>query len=295
MTNTLTATKDSQVPASMRIAVTGGVGLLGHAIIQELLDYGHRPICIDLRRPEPNAWQQPCPDRVVDLTDLGQTYGALREVDAVIHCAAIPWAGVYPPEVVFRTNCLSHFNVLQASASLGIRKVVTTSSIQAVIRLHTERPASPLYFPVDEEHPCCPDTEYGLSKEAGEAANRMFHRQYGIQTASIRLPGVWRVDQVCLPRITDEQRQVRNFWSHIDPRDAAQCFRLAVESNAFESEIFNACADDTAAITPSSELLNRHFQGTEVRQPLDGFASLFSNAKARRLLGFMPRHHCIRS
>ncbi len=279
-----------QSRSSLHVAVTGGVGLLGHQIIQDLLDHGHHPVCVDVRRPEKHAWNKHCPDRVADLTDLGQTFGALRDVDAVIHCAAIPWAGTYPPEVVFRTNMLSHFNVLQACAGLGIRKVVTASSIQVINRVRTEQMVSPLYFPVDEEHPCVPDTEYGMSKEAGEAINRMFHRRYGIRTASIRLPGVLRADRIQERLNVAEEARARGLWSYIDPRDAAQCFRLAVESDAFECEIFNASADEVLSLIPSQELLNRYYPQVEVRQPLGEFSALFSNDKARQVLGFTPQY-----
>jgi len=277
----------------MRIAVTGGMGRLGRPVVEDLLARGHEPISIDIVPPERDIWHLPYPMRVADLTDLGQTYGALQGAEAVVHCAAVPFAGRFPAETVFRTNLMSHFNVLQASAGLGIRAVVSASSIQTIIRLRTPRPAPPLYFPLDEEHPCCPDTEYGLTKEAGEAANRTFSRQYGLRTASIRLPLIWPADQIRqFPNIENEEQQARIFWTFVDPRDAALCIRLALETETYESEVFLVSAPDTSSLTPTREALDRFYPGVECREPLEGFASPISCAKAQRMLGFEAQHRC---
>lgn len=274
----------------MQIAVTGGKGRLGQAVIEELLQSGHTPVCVDVRWDGAAIRDRRFRTRVADLADLGQACSVLSGAQAVIHCAAIPWAGSYPAEVVFRTNALSHFHVLQASALLGIGKVVTASSFQAVMPVHGDQAAAPRYFPLDEGHPCEPDSEYGLSKVVGETANAVFQRQHGIRTASIRLPFIVRADKMHEYPFMTEAEQSRNFWTYIDPRDAARCMRLAAESEAYEAEIFNVCADDTSAPRPTAQLLEQYFPGVELRAPLEGFASPLSNAKAREILGFTPRH-----
>jgi nucleoside-diphosphate-sugar epimerase len=43
--------------------------------------------------PEGGGWRLGYSVRIADLTDLGDAMGALRDADAVIHLAAIPWAG----------------------------------------------------------------------------------------------------------------------------------------------------------------------------------------------------------
>src|SRR5918995_237966 len=77
----------------MRIAVTGGSGKLGRAVVDELLAHDHQVANLD-RVPSPDTRAT---FTRVDFTDFGQTTGALSRVDdrydhldAVVHLAAIP-------------------------------------------------------------------------------------------------------------------------------------------------------------------------------------------------------------
>src|SRR5690348_2126131 len=108
----------------MRVVVTGACGRLGSVVVKLLSAAGVEVQAVDLE--EPGAAQrrlreqeQPDPDdqaqqasavpamyRQVDLTDLGQVYGALASASAVIHLGAIPSPMVHPPDVVFRNNVL---------------------------------------------------------------------------------------------------------------------------------------------------------------------------------------------
>jgi len=275
---------------SLRVAVTGGAGRLGQQVIRELLEHGHSPICIDQRTPDGDPRERRYPIKIADLTNLGETYGMLRGADAVVHTAAIAWAGRHAPEVTYRTNTLAHFNVLEACAGLGIRKIATASSIQIFVQVKPYPPLEPLYFPIDEEHPIHPNTEYGLSKEAGEAANRMYARRFGISAASIRLPFIVAAERFSDNRTMADDVQDRNFWSYIDPRDAARIFRLAIETPWDGAEAFNACAADTCSPTPTARLLERYHPSVERRKPLAEFETLIAIDKARQRLGFEPRY-----
>ena len=63
---------------------------------------------------------------------------------------------------------------------------------------------------------------------------------------------------------------------------------LAYDSPGFEA--FVIAAADTVMSTPSLELMDAHFPGVKVNVQIDGTAALCSTDKARRLLGFIPRH-----
>src|SRR5260370_19292741 len=114
-----------------------------------------------------------------DLSDLGQTYGALAGADAVIHLAAIPAPVGLPPEVVYRNNVISQFNVFEAAATLGIRRIVYASSISALGFPYQHRWSEPLYVPIDEEHPLLAQDCYALSKAHGEEVGAAFCRRAG--------------------------------------------------------------------------------------------------------------------
>jgi hypothetical protein len=56
-------------------------------------------------------------------------------------------------------------------------------------------------------------------------------------------------------------------------------------------EAFVIAADDTVMSTPSAELMAQVFPEVESRTEVPGTAALCSLDKARRLLGWTPRHH----
>lgn len=272
---------------SLRIAVTGGAGRLGKYVLEELAAHGHKPICIDQREPAPDGCGHKV--RLGDLTDLGEVYGLLRGAEAVIHLAAVPSAGIYADDVTFRNNSVSHFNVLEACAGLGIPRVASASTIQVIAQVGAESPVYPDYFPVDEEHPIHPQNAYSLSKQLGEVTNAAFHRRHGIQALSLRFCWVADADEI---RRNDPGQggDAKHFWSYVDFRDAAQCCRLAVEASGLADEAFYVAAADTLRDEPTLKLLQSHFPDKELRDGLDGFNTAVDIRRARRLLGYEPKH-----
>src|SRR5215203_720662 len=102
---------------SGKVLVTGGSGKAGRWVVSEFQQQGYEVINCDTRPSDQTRTVR------ADLTDLGQAFGVLEGKDAVVHLAAIPWPGEHTPEVVYRNNVLSTFNVLQAACVLGIRRV----------------------------------------------------------------------------------------------------------------------------------------------------------------------------
>ena len=94
----------------MRVAITGASGGLGRYVVQEMLAAGHQVYALDRTLPATDV-----PSRLIDIRDLGQVCGALRDCDAVLHLAAIPSPVGHPPEEVFAINALGTFNVLEAA------------------------------------------------------------------------------------------------------------------------------------------------------------------------------------
>ena len=78
------------------------------------------------------------------------------------------------------------YNVCEAAATLGLRKIVATSSINVLGMGFRYRDFVPHYLPVDENHPDLPQDPYGLSKVVGEDIVDMVHRRTGIPAVSIR-------------------------------------------------------------------------------------------------------------
>jgi len=272
-----------------RVLVTGGSGKAGKWVIEHLLKSGYEVI---------NADQKTSPlvrTYHVDLTDLGQAFGVVEGKDAVIHLAAIPWPGEHTAEVVFRNNVLSTFNILQAACVLGVKKVVLAGSESALGFPFMFRRFSPLYLPIDEEHPLLAQDAYGLSKIILEELGRGFvRRDPQMSVISLRLSYILQPEDYA-PELEaawqDATRNDFNLWAYIDARDVAEAFRLALEYAQPGFDAFYIAAPDTLMREPTLELVQRCYAGVEtIKAGFGGRMSPLDCSKAARLLGFRPRY-----
>lgn len=272
-----------------KVVVTGGSGMLGRYVVREFVEHGYDVLNADIRPLEDPV----CPTLIADLEQLGECYSALAGADAVVHLAAIPAAHIRTPEVTFRNNVMSTYNILQAAEGLGIRKAVIASSESSYGIVFAVHPPAPKYVPVDEAHPQLPEDSYGLSKVVNELTADMFHRRTGMQIVSLRLGNVIPPERYAtFPSfIHDPAQRERILWSYIDTRDAATACRLAVEADGLGAVALNIAADDSSMAIRSRELMAARFPGvTDFRAPLEGHETLLSNEKAKQLLGWQPVH-----
>ena len=168
------------MPSPKKILVTGGSGKAGPWVIADLLEHGYDVVNVDTRpSTQVHTFR-------ADLTDLGQVYGVLEGRDAVIHLAAIPWPGEHAPEVVFRNNVMSTFNILQAASVLGIKKVVMAGSESALGFPFAFRPFNPHYLPIDEAHPLQGQSPYSASKIGADKIAEAFHLSFGVPVVTVR-------------------------------------------------------------------------------------------------------------
>jgi nucleoside-diphosphate-sugar epimerase len=271
----------------MRVVVTGGSGLAGRAVVQELVEHGFDVTNVDLV-----ASDGPAPFRRANLEDLGQVYGCLRGAEAVVHFAAIPRPTLDVPEVVFRTNVMSAFNVFEAASTLGINRVVYASSVSVLGFPFFEQPFAPDYVPIDEVHPLLPQDAYALSKRIGEELADGFSRRGRVSVVSLRFPWIHTprtfAEQV-RPLWADPAAGASNLWSYIDIRDVAEAARLALTAEIAGHEACFVSASDSFMPVPSRALVADHYPTTVVHEGLKGHASLLSSAKAEAMLGFRAR------
>ncbi len=272
-----------------KVVVTGGSGKLGEWVLKDLVQHGYQVLNVDKMAPKEDI----CETLFVNLDHLGEAYGALQGADAVIHLAAIPVAFRYPNEVTFQNNVMATYNILEAAAGIGIKKVVTASSETAYGIGFAKELHSPLYVPIDEEHPLLPEDPYGLSKVVGEEIAKSFHRRTGMQIACLRIGYVHTMEMFRdYPDFnTDPVQRVRNVWNYIDVRDAASACRLALEADNLGCVALNIVADETCMDVKSRELMSEIFPGVkDFRESLEGYEGLMSNKKAKELLGWQPVH-----
>lgn len=263
--------------------------MLGQWVVKDLVEHGYEVLNVDTRQPE----EPMCSTLIVNLEDLGQTYSALAGAEAVVHMAAIPRAGMVPPELTFRNNVMSTYNVLEAAAGLGIKKAVIASSESSYGICFAVHPFGPQYVPMDEEHPQLPQDSYGLSKIVNELTADMFFRRSGIQVVSLRLgnviPPEWYERFPSWIHHPEERERI--LWSYIDTRDAAAACRLAIEAEGLGSVALNLGANETSMAVPSRELMaTRYPEVTDFRAPLEGYEALLNSDEAKRVLGWEPKY-----
>jgi nucleoside-diphosphate-sugar epimerase len=269
--------------------VTGGSGHAGRHVVEYLVANGCRVLNVDTTRPERDI----SPYRLADLEDLGQVYGCLANSEAVIHLAAIPRPVFHTGDAVFRTNVMTMFNVLEAAANLGIRRVVYASSISVLGFPFFYRAFSPSYVPIDEDHPKLPQDPYALSKYLGEEMAAAFVRRSGMTVVSLRLAWIHTPEsfkQQLIPLWDDPAGGASNLWSYVDARDAAQACWLALEGNLSGHEAFFISAPNSFMKTPTAELVRRFYPETDIRSGLNDRQSMLSTAKAARLLRYRAQH-----
>jgi nucleoside-diphosphate-sugar epimerase len=272
----------------MKLLITGGGGKVGQGIVRELLKDSAYEITILDRVSGPE--RGPVKYLVGNIEDLGQVMEAMAGAEAVIHLAAIHNPNIATTSVVYQTNVVGTFNVHHAAFRLGVKRVVSASS-NAVVGWSYSEYFMPDYLPIDEDHPLRPEDVYGLSKEIGETIARSYVRK-GLETVMLRPSGVVTPEE--LEEIKrDGGRKPTGFYaySYIDVRDLAVAFRLAVERPIPGGTILFVVADDSTVAEPLCDLYPRLMPGIgDKADSLTGSQSSYSNARAKKLLGWQPVH-----
>lgn len=282
------------------VAVTGGNGKIGEAILDHLSTHGYETanVARGTRREEVSDTYV-----TTDLLDAGETYGALAktDADAVIHMGTIPNPYRTPDFRTYESNVMSAKHVLEAADSLGLDSVVLPSSINAIGSEHQERPADVRYLPIDESHPRTPDDPYGIAKHAMEVTADGVGRRPStdLTIASVRYPWVTTDDEmreafVETDRSLDALADVHPatgrdvLFSYLAIEDGARIARKAVEADFAGHETFWAVAGDTTADAPTADVVDEYFPDATVRGSFAGRETIVDLSKAEALLGWTP-------
>ena len=273
----------------MTIAVTGGNGKLGQAVVSHLRDSGHTVIVFDQYGERGEGFVR------VDLTDYGQVIDALfgvndqhNGIDALVHLGAIPAPGLVPDSAVFHNNMTATFNVFQGARRAGISRIVYASS-ETVLGLPFETP--PPYIPVDEQYDTRPESVYSLVKHLEEEmAQKLVRWDPSLSITALRFSNVMDPSDYALFSSFTAASRRWNLWGYIDARDGAQAVRLAVEAARPGFDAFIIAAADTALASPNAELVAAEFPGVPYTPTASENDTLLSIDKARRVLGYAPEY-----
>ncbi len=209
-----------------------------------------------------------------------------------------------PEDVIIRTNTGLALSVLGGAAASGIRSVVAASS-PTVLGYNAPGGWLPDRFPLDENTPPRPWNAYALSKLVIEQTIGMLQRQTGdeVRFAAFRpcyviAPEEWQgaptqQGHTVRERLDDPALSAPALFNYVDARDVARFVDalLADIGGIPNAETFFVGADDALARRPLADLLPQFVPGSdELAAGLTGTLPAFSNAKARRLLDWAPRH-----
>jgi nucleoside-diphosphate-sugar epimerase len=174
----------------MRILVTGGTGNVGRAAVERLVRNGHQVRVIGRRSGISIAGAE---YHSCDITDFAHLGEQMAGMDGAVHLAAIIHPSLAPGQEIFRVNCVGTYNVFQAAADHGIKRLVCASSINALGYNFGIKDFELLYFPMDEDHPTFTTDPYSFSKQIMEETAAYFWRREGISSVCLRLPAVYEV------------------------------------------------------------------------------------------------------
>jgi len=226
----------------MAILVTGGTGLVGSQLIEDLIEKGHSPDSIRaLVRPQsdPAFLRQRgvrlCPGDVLDLESLK---AAARGVHTVFHCAG---AVTEKKKELFRqVNFHGTERMLEAARLAGVDRFIYVSTI-GIYGLLEKTPAT-------EEHPKSPLRPYAFAKLAAEEKVWEYHRVHGLRSVALRPTAIiGERDRTIAKRLVEiaQRRFVPMIGggtaraSFVDVRDLTRALILASECEDAVGKAYN--------------------------------------------------------
>jgi nucleoside-diphosphate-sugar epimerase len=287
-----------------KILITGGSGLLGRFVVDELMGHGEITV-LDIAPPTREV-----AFRHADILDLDAVTAAVAGQDAVIHLAGIDDGNDFPDQDYFRTNVQGTWNLLHAAEAAGVRKIVVASST-AVYGVGRHR--IPDYLPMDEDHPQRPTATYNLTKQIIEVQCRSFVARGKLAIVCLRPTLIVRPERVAAIlaqlRLEDPDSDpppgyspngeapygaLSPLRSYVRSEDAARCFRLALAFEETAFDVFNVAAADSIGRERTVARLERAYgRIPEVHSPAhfesNPYASVLDSSRARERLGWEPR------
>jgi len=232
----------------MNILVVGGAGYIGKALVNSLIDAGHRVRVLD-RKPVPMTQVQAgCEYMRGDLLDAVGLANALDEIEAVYHLAWSFYPGDNRREV--EENLRGTLNLIEACEALRVRQIIFASS--AVVYGPTGKE------PACEADACHPERStiggpvYAITKLACEYYFLASQRE-GPAVTVLRIHGVFSQDRLAqFARMIGQAKEGKDIvavsgaggqYAHLD--DVVWAMRRVLGRDEALGEVFNVagCRD----------------------------------------------------
>lgn len=227
-----------------RILITGATGAVGPLVVSAFHKAGYSVRTLSLDAPPKDIWPENVEAIIGDVTDADTVERAVKDMDAVIHLAALLHIVNPPPELrakYERINVGGTTNVVAAAVRAGVKRVVLFSTIA-------------VYGPsggriIKEDTIPCPDTFYAKTKLAAEKIVMAAQDHEGRHIGTVlRLGAVYgsriKGNYEKLAHALARHRFIpigsgQNRRTLIYDKDAAQAAMLAASHPAAAGKIFN--------------------------------------------------------
>ncbi|NLR99714.1 NAD(P)-dependent oxidoreductase [Rhizobium sp. P38BS-XIX] len=273
----------------MRVLLSGGTGLVGRYIAEELLSAGYKVAIGGRTPPDPDLFSRPVSFVPLSLDPAADQRYAFDDAYLFVHAAFSHLPGKYrggegdDPEAFRRLNLDGTVRLFEAAQKAGIRRCIFLSS-RAVYgdQAGTEQ--------VTETAKPAPNTLYGAVKRDAEHALFSLSAP-GFATASLRATGVYGDLQpnkwdTLFSDYLNGRPVASRAGTEVHGRDLGRAIRLLLETEAgrIDGEAFNL--SDIA--TDTHEILQHLQAATHCRHPLpapapDAPTGIMSTAKIRSL------------
>jgi nucleoside-diphosphate-sugar epimerase len=185
----------------MKILVTGGLGLIGHNVVQKLQAQGHIVSIVDIQTNYGIIPQDEIDylmdERLKKIEDVGGMYNYdicdakrigdvfnIEQPEIVIHMASFPRQKVVNADPAWGSRVMSEglLNLLEASDKYDVRKFIYISSSMVYGDFTDD---------VTEDAVCKPQGQYGIMKLAGEWLVKDYTRKTNLVHTIIRPSAVY--------------------------------------------------------------------------------------------------------
>jgi uronate dehydrogenase len=204
------------------VLITGAAGSIGTRLRQLLKGvYPHLRLS-DAKRPADLAAEEHFVP--AELTDMQAVERAVAGVEGIVHLGGFSVEG--PWDTILNSNIVGCYNLFEAAARAGVKRIVFASSNHAI-------GFYPRHRRLGIEAAVRPDSRYGASKAFGEALGALYAFKHGLRVTCLRIGN-----------FADKPIDLRRLSIWIAPADLAQLVRIGLEHPDIQYEIFYGISDN---------------------------------------------------
>ncbi len=132
-----------------------------------------------------------------------------------------------------------------------------------------------------------------MSKVCNEVTALSFQARTGADIYGLRINNVIEPHEYAemFPAFMDNPAlRRRNIFAYIDARDLGHMVDCCLKTNGLGYEVFNVSNDDMSVGITSDQVIEQFYKNVEVRSEMGANETFYSNKKAKKMVGFQPKH-----